>query len=211
MVAIIKENEMPRVKGGLRIVAQNLVGLLKCFVLLFLVVKGVDPTFAQGSGISGGGSGKIIDTGNIDVKELKRVLSVGSAGIGYPGRTPRSLRVRSRGDSFELKYQTAAFSTPYFATEEAAVESVVELNKVLESGRIGEKEAEHIARNLPQHCKGFTGGGNISERDAMAKAYTQEGTIKPLGFKVYNSYTPEGKPRFSAIAGFYIPCVPEKR
>jgi transcriptional regulator with XRE-family HTH domain len=210
MVAIIKENEMPRVRGGLRIVAQNLVSMLKCFVLLFVVAQGVDSTHAQGSGVSGGGSGKIVDSGAINIKELKRVLTVNSAGIGYPGRTPRALRIRDRGEHFELKYQTAAFLTPYFATEEAAVESVVELNKVLEHGNFGEKEATHIARNLPNRCKDWMGGGNSNERRAMAKAFTQEGTIKPLGFKIHNSYTADGKPRFSAIAGFYIPCVVEK-
>lgn len=202
MVAVIKENEMPRVKGGLRVISQNLISILRSFVFIFLIASlNGNTSFAQGNGLSGGGSGKFINGQDLTIKSLKKVLQT-----TYPsGRYPRNLRVRDGSEIINLEYKPAAYMTDYFANEADAVESVVHLNKVLESGQINKDDSRFLVRTLPTRCE--THKISMRVKKELEGIYKQ-GTIKPLGFKVEQSYQADGTPRYHAVTNYMIPCVP---
>lgn len=207
MVEIIKNNEMPRMKGGLRIIAQNLVSVLKCFAFIAVLGSVVlsEKAQAQGSGLTGGGSGKLLNPHFIPVKDLRKVNDIPEIELGFTSSRQGKLRVRLGSNFYEMEFKKAAFATPFYETEEELVQSVVELNRNLEAGQIANEEARFLVRNLPTHCK--DNHRLKSEERTISENVLRQGHIRPTGFKVINSYTADGKPRFSAVAGYYVPCL----
>jgi transcriptional regulator with XRE-family HTH domain len=213
MVKVIEEHEMPRVKGGLRIVAQNLVSILRCFAwIVFLscsLITISESSLAQGSGLRGGGSGKLIDGTGLSIHQLKRVLNTSEPGLFPQVKTPYDIRINNLRKRVVLEYQNATLETPHFSTEEEALQSVIQINQKLIEGRLGQDEIGHLVRNWPHRCGIGQGNLDATTRQAITKAYRQKGVIKPQGLKVYKSFSPSGQERYSAIVGFYLPC-PEK-
>lgn len=201
-VAIVKENEMPRSKGGLRIVAQNIVALLKCFAFVFILqalgLSGSE-AFAQGSGLTGGGSGKIIQGIDSDLSKLRRSFKVESSGE----RLPRKITVRDHRDSYEIQFRNAAFQTEFYASEKDAIESVIEMNKSFVRGEVSKSEVQHLLRQGPiSHCESSV---KSTVKTELTKVL-QNGGVKPLGFKVEPSYAPDGTPRYKGIVQMAFPC-----
>jgi polyhydroxyalkanoate synthesis regulator phasin len=215
MVEIVDKHEMPRVKGGLRVVAQNLVAFLKCFAWVMLLgattfISSMDSSFAQGSGLRGGGSGKVIDASALQISDLKRSFNISGPGLFTSTRTPYDIRVRAFQETLILEYQKAVLSTPHFAIEEEAVSAVVRLNKALEDGKMSGKEFRHLMQNWPTRCGQSHHQVKHQLKRKIQELYQQSGTIKPQGFKVFKSFSPEGEERYSAMAAFYLPCPESK-
>lgn len=201
-VAIIKENEMSRIKGGLRVVAQNIVALLKCFIFISLLPLCFNsPTFAQGSGLTGGGSGRLMQGMDSNISALRRSLKVENHGE----RLPYDIRTFSFGNRIDFEYHRAAVMTGFFASKEDVVDSVVEINKKVNEGKLSQTEMRSLMSNAPLRCSLSL---KAQEKRALEKIY-KEGKIKPLGFKVNQSYSPDGTPRFQGVIQFALPCVKE--
>lgn len=208
--AIINANELPRMKGGLRVVSQNIVSLLKCFAFIFLLGSSfLQETQAQGSGLGGGGSGKIVEGAYLSVKDLRRVINANMQGIPRPERT-NDIRIRSFSETYTLEYNTTAMTTPLFKTKQEVIDAIVKLNERLSEGAINDEEARHLSRNLSIRCKSSRGGSNFHVKRAMEKAFKEAGIIKPLGFNIHDSYSPQGEPRYSGVAAYNIPCEEAK-
>ncbi|MDC1173909.1 hypothetical protein OAT67_00825 [Bacteriovoracaceae bacterium] len=150
MIKIVKENEMPRIEGGVRIISQNITSILQCFCLIFLFIGSPTLTFAQGGGLTGGGSGMLVDDLNINIEDLKRAMPKG----GFPTKYPYKIRTQHFGETIELVYKPAAYATVYFSKKSDAIDSMIEMNKILQKGNLDSKEAKHIMRLLPiGRCK----------------------------------------------------------
>lgn len=198
-VEIIKENEVPRIKGGIRILSQNITAILKSFVLIFLLPLFSHLTYAQGSGITGGGSGKLIQDFNANIMNLRRTLRIEKNGE----KLPYKIRMHQGMEQVVLSYQHGALKTPFFSSEKDAVESIVEINKSLSTGNLSTKEARHLMTQQPLgHCEMHLYG---KKKAALERVFKQ-GSIKPLGFKVEASYAPDGTPRFQGIVQVAMPC-----
>ncbi|MCR9205345.1 MAG: hypothetical protein NXH75_12250 [Halobacteriovoraceae bacterium] len=199
-VEIIKEETMPKSKGGLRILTQNIVAMLKCFALVFCLsqVLPIESAQAQG-GVTGGGSGKVIQGINTNLQNLKRSMRI----EGYGGRLPRKIRVRDSRDNYEIEFKNAAFQTEFYASEKDAIDSIVEINKSFTRGEVSKSEARHLLHQGPlHHCERSV---RSTVKDEMTKVL-QNGGVKPLGFKVESSYAPDGTPRYKGIVQMAFPC-----
>ncbi len=199
-IEIIKENEMPKVKGGIRIISQNIVSILQCLIMAIIISHNAS-TFAQGGGLTGGGSGLVINNIHTELKDLKRAKAPGH----FPVKYPSDIRIHHFGETIKLDFNPASFMTKYFLKKEDAVESMVEMNKKLVNGDLSNEVSTHLAKNLPlARCKSHN--MKNEERRAVVKAI-QKGKIKPMGFKIEESYSSDGSKRYRAISDFLIPCV----
>lgn len=204
-IAIIKEEEMPRSKGGLRVVAQNIVALLKCFAFVFFVgglsLLTTQETFAQGNGVTGGGSGKIIQGIESNLRTLKRSSNI----ITNGERLPYAIRIRDNDKNYKIHYQNAAFKTDFYSSEKDAVESVIEMNKSFIQGAVSSDEARHLIFHSPlKHCE--TRGSTRASIERKIQDLIKNGGVKPLGFKVEPSYAPDGTPRYQGLIQVGFPC-----
>lgn len=202
-IAIIKENEMPKVKGGLRVISQNIVSILQCLIIAIFIGHSAN-TMAQGGGLTGGGSGLVINNIHTSLKDLKRAKAPGHFPIKYPS----DIIIHNFGETIKLDFNPAAFMTKYFSKKEDAVESMVEMNKKLVAGNLNNDISNHLVKNLPvARCKSHN--MKMEERRAVKKAI-QNGNIKPMGFKIEESYSADGTKRYRVISDFLIPCVENK-
>lgn len=199
MVAIVKKNEQPRVTGGIRVIAQNLVGILKVFIIVILTGYLAQDSYAQGNGLTGGASGKVISIDQLSVGDL---ISFPKGSFSY-GKTPRAIIV-DHEKKLKVEFKPASLGTPFFETKQDAVDGAIKLNQLLKSGSVSREEALTLARRYMIHCS----AGGSAPTVVMNEIETQirSGAIVPIGFKVEQSYTPEGKPLYRAIGNYLLPC-----
>jgi transcriptional regulator with XRE-family HTH domain len=200
MISVLKECEMPRLKGGKRIVAQNLVGVLKTLIVVMLVgLFGNDHSYAQGSGLTGGASGKFIAGDSMAIDMIDRA---GRTSFTY-GRTPRDITVSANNKREKIQWKPINLATPEFTEKEEALKAAVRLNDILKNGGFSRSESRSIVQKYRSHC--HTDG----HTSALKRIYQEisKGGVKPVGFKVIESYSPEGTPRFRAVGNYLAPCL----
>jgi len=204
MVAVIKESEMPRLKGGKRIVAQNLVGVLKTLVVVILLgLMGNQHSYAQGSGLTGGASGKFIAGENMAIEYIS---PAGRHSFSY-GKSPRDIVISGSNDKrSRIEWKPINLATPQFSEKEEALKAAIRLNSLLTHGGFTQSEARSIVQKYRSHCK--TDGASDVKRRVQQEV--SQGGIKPVGFKLVESYSPEGVPRFQAVGNYLAPCVEKK-
>lgn len=198
MVNIIKETEQARTSGGIRVVAQNLIGVLKILIIAVFANVFIDNSYAQGNGLTGGASGKIITVDQVDVGEL---IAVPKQSFHY-GKSPSTIII-DHEKKVKVEFQPGSFATPMFETKEEAVEGAVKINQIFKEGSINQDDARRLVQRYSVHCR-----DNSSDSMASNEAAKQikKGSVVAIGFNVEQSYTPEGKPLFRAIGNYLIPC-----
>jgi len=200
MVAIIKNNEKPRVTGGIRVIAQNLVGILKVLIVVVLTGYFGQESYAQGNGLTGGASGKVISIDQINVGDL---FGVARQSFSY-GKTARSTVVDSER-KLKVEFKPASLATPLFENKEDAIEGAVKVNQMFKSGSISREEARTLANRYQIHC-GSSGTGNGMAMNEIERQI-RKGSIVAIGFTVEQSFTPDGKPLYRAIGNYLLPCA----
>jgi transcriptional regulator with XRE-family HTH domain len=181
---IIDNNEVHRLKGGVRVICQSLVSIAKGSLCLLLVFNLMGR--AEASGIEGGSSSKSL--GGIEGGSSSVIKSI---------RKPRDFFGK-----FGRKYmyeKTALLVTQVFNEKQVAVDSMVELNKDLENGNFDKKVLRRISIRNHEKCRGTT-------LDRIMKIEHKKATIKPIGFNVTESFNGKGEPRYSVKGDYYVPC-----
>lgn len=202
VIKIIKENEMARVKGGRRIVFQNLISWMKCFVFIFIVGQ-ADYSYAggDGNGVTGGASGLVLEV------RIQDLISTTLDNRSFNGKTfPHPVKYENEDDEkIEVSYKKGAVATVEFNTEEEVVKYLVNVNKTLST------RPTDIISNPYGLNKLMIGGISNCKFGEIAFKKENSGildvaSIKPVGFKVEKIYTPSGETRYRGVNNLYVPC-----
>jgi hypothetical protein len=181
---IIDNNEVHRLKGGVRVVCQSLVSIAKGSLCLLLVLNLMGR--AEASGIEGGSSNQAL--GGIEG---------GSSRIFKSIRKPRDFFGRHGG---KFQYEKTALLVPHaFDEKQGAIDAIVDLNKEMENGKYNSKLLRRIRITNHEECKG-------TSLDQIMKKEFKKASIKPIGFKITESFNGKGEPRYSVKADYYVPC-----
>jgi len=182
---ILEDNEMHRLIGGVRVVCQSLVSLVKGSLCLLLAL-GMIGSAAYAGGVRGGSSDKALGG-----------VTGGSSGISTTIRKPRDFR-GSFGDRYT--YEQVFLNLPVkFSDRQDAIQAAVDINKLLESGEVP-KELTHRFHQRPNNdCS--------TSHHRVRHELKRKGKIKAIGFKVSEYFDGEGNPIFQIKADYYMPCL----
>lgn len=181
---LLEENEMHRLIGGVRVVCQSLVSLVKGSLCLLLAL-GMFGNMAMAGGVRGGSSDKALGG-----------ITGGSSNISTTVRKPRDFR---GAFGREFTYEQAFLNLPVKFSERAdAINAAVEINKMLENGDVPKELTHRFHQYRNDDC---------STSNHQARMEMKKGKIKPIGFKVSEYFDGEGNAIFQIKADYYIPCL----
>lgn len=188
----IKENEMPRIKGGKRIIFQSLISVLKILILSTVLISNTDEVKANG--VTGGASG--ITTSALE--SVYRAHYDSSVFLGK--RWPRKTNIRSVGERVEINYTKGALRSVEFKSKEAAINFAILLNQQISKESLSIPEIiRMINTKFPVNCKW---------RHQVLRDF-DEFKIEAVGFKVEKHFSPTGEERFRTLNNFFFPCMDE--
>lgn len=188
----IKENEVPRLKGGKRIIFQSLISALKTLIITTILFSNCNEVKANG--VTGGASGITRSA----LESVYRAHYDSSVFLGK--RWPRKTSIRSFGERVEIGYTKGALRSVEFKSKEAAINFAILLNQQISKENLSIQEiVKMLNTKFPLNCK----WGQQELRDF------DEFKIEPVGFKVEKHFSPTGEERFRTLNNFFFPCMDE--